>query len=508
MDGDPDAMSERAGRPGLPPGRRLAGYALAAVLAPLLTIVLASLGGQLTLTGEVLAFLVAVIAVALAGGVVPAVLEAVAGSLLVSFYFVPRVHAATIVGAGNAAVLGVFAVAVTVSLLVRDAPRRTRQAARASAECELLARAAASIVAGPQALTAVLDRAREASGMESVTLLERGPGVRNATGRAAGWTPVAVSGGPAIDRPDDAAVTVRATGSLCLALGGPARPAAGRRSLDAFAALAAAALRQQRLAASAEAARPAAEADRMRTVLLAAVSHDLRTPLAAAQAAVSCLRSRDIQLSAEDHDELLATAGESLDLLARLLASLLDVSRLQAGALPVFPRSANLREIIARSLSGIGPQARTVMVRIPPGLPPVMADPPIMERVIANVTANALRYSPAGSPPLLAASACGGTVVLRVVDHGPGVPEADRDRIFAAFQRLGDTGSTTGVGLGLTVSRGLTEAMHGTLEPHETPGGGLTMAISVPAAFRFAQPRLALRSGASGKGPNRRYAQS
>ena len=183
------------------------------------------------------------------------------------------------------------------------------------------------------------------------------------------------------------------------------------------------------------------------------------------------------------------------------------MSRLQAGALPVFPRSADLREIIARSLSGIGPQARTVMVRIPPGLPPVMADPPIMERVIANVTANALRYSPAGSPPLLAASACGGTVVLRVIDHGPGVPEADRDRIFAAFQRLGDTGSTTGVGLGLTVSRGLTEAMHGTLEPHETPGGGLTMAISVPAAFRFAQPRLALRSGASGKGPNRRYAQ-
>lgn len=195
MDGDPDAMSERAGGPGLPPGRRQAGYALAAVLAPLLTIVLASLGGQLTLTGDVLAFLVAVIAVALAGGAFPAVLEAVAGSLLVGVYFVRRVHAVTIAGAGNAAVLGVFAVAVTVSLLARDAARRTRQAARAAAECELLARAAASIAAGPQALTAVLDRAREASGMESVTLLERGPGVRNATGRAAGWTPVAVSGG-------------------------------------------------------------------------------------------------------------------------------------------------------------------------------------------------------------------------------------------------------------------------------------------------------------------------
>ena len=241
--------------------------------------------------------------------------------------------------------------------------------------------------------------------------------------------------------------------------------------------------------AESEAARPIADADRMRTALLAAVSHDLRTPLAAAKAAVSCLRSADIELTAEDHDELLTTADESLNQLTHLVASLLDVSRLQAGALPVFPRPANLEEIIERSLSGIGPQARAVMVRIPPDLPPVMADPPIMERVIANLTTNALRYSPSGSPPLLTASARGGRVILRVVDRGPGVPEADRDRIFLAFQRLGDTGSTIGVGLGLTVSRGLTDAMGGTLEPAETPGGGLTMAISVPAASGPTQPR-------------------
>jgi two-component system sensor histidine kinase KdpD len=217
-------------------------------------------------------------------------------------------------------------------------------------------------------------------------------------------------------------------------------------------------------------------------VLLAAVSHDLRTPLAAAKAAVSCLRAPGVQLTLEDHDELLSTADASLDQLTHLLASLLDVSRLQAGALLVFSRPAGLEEIIARSLDGIGPQARAVVVRIPPGVPPVMADPPILERVIANVTANALRFSPAGSPPLLTASAGGGRVILRVVDHGPGVPEADRDRMFEPFQRLDEAGTTTGVGLGLTVSRGLTEAMYGTLEPEETPGGGLTMAISVPAA--------------------------
>jgi two-component system sensor histidine kinase KdpD len=247
-------------------------------------------------------------------------------------------------------------------------------------------------------------------------------------------------------------------------------------------------------AGQAAAARAIVEADRMRTVLLATVSHDLRTPVAAAKAAVSCLRSDDIQLTAEDYGELLATADESLNQLTQLLTSLLDVSRLQAGALPVFPRPADLEEIIARCLSGIGPQARAVMVRLPSGLPHVMVDPPIMERVIANLTANALRYSPSGSPPLLTASARGGRVILRVVDHGPGVHEADRDRIFAAFQRLGDARSTTGVGLGLTVSRGLTEAMGGTLEPEETPRGGLTMAISVPAASR---PASAVRQTAT-----------
>jgi two-component system sensor histidine kinase KdpD len=120
------------------------------------------------------------------------------------------------------------------------------------------------------------------------------------------------------------------------------------------------------------------------------------------------------------------------------------------------------------------------MVRIPPGLPPVMADPAIMERVIANLTANALRYAPDGSSVLLTAGVCGDQVELRVGDHGPGVPEADRDRMFLPFQRLHDTSS--GLGLGLTVSRGLTEAMDGTLEPEGTPGGRLTMTMSVPAA--------------------------
>ena len=222
----------------------------------------------------------------------------------------------------------------------------------------------------------------------------------------------------------------------------------------------------------------------MRTALLRAVSHDLRSPLAAATAAVSGLRGPGMELTAADRDELLDTAGESLELLSRLAASLMDLTRLQAGARPVFPRPSDLGEIITYALAGLGLRARTVRVDLPPGLPAVMADPSLMERVIANLTSNALRYSPTGTPPLLTARARGGQVELRVADRGPGVLPADRDTMFAPFRRLGDPGPATGVGLGLAVARGLTEAMRGTLEPEETPGGGLTMTISVPAASR------------------------
>jgi two-component system sensor histidine kinase KdpD len=247
---------------------------------------------------------------------------------------------------------------------------------------------------------------------------------------------------------------------------------------------------QRARAAAAGATGPTAEAERMRAALLAAVSHDLRSPLAAAAAAVSCLRLPDLKLTAADQDELLATAEESLDLLSRLAATLLDVTRLQAGARSVFPRPADLEEIIACSLAGLGPSGRTVRVDLPPGLPKVVADPVVMERVIANLTANALRYSPAGLPPRLTASARSGWIELRVIDCGPGVPEADRETMFAPFQRLGDTDSTTGVGLGLAVSRGLTEAMRGTLQPAQTPGGGLTTTMSLPAAPRLTRADL------------------
>ncbi len=495
----------RVVRGGLNRQRQLAGYALAVALMPLITLVLANLRGTLNLTSEYIVFLAAVIAVALVGGFLPAVLAAVAGSLLLNYYFTPPIYKWTIAQTNNVVALIIFvAVGLVVSSVVDTAARRNKQAARSGAESELLATTAGSVLRGQQALPAVLDRVREAFGMDSVTLLElteHGPNSQQArlraaaagsanpspaaTSRQAGqWTVVGCSGDPAACRPEEADVEVPIGDDLVLALRGRTLPATDRRVLGAFAAYAAAALEQGRLTAAAEAARPIAEADRVRTALLAAVSHDLRTPLAAAKAAVTSLRSNDIEWDAEDHDELLATADESLDRLTHLVDNLLDMSRLQAGALAVFPRPADLSEIVARSLDDLGPAARTVTVNIPEDLPEVAVDPGILERVIANLIANALRYSPAGMPPALTASALHDRVELRVIDRGPGIPEANRDQMFVPFQRMGDTDNTTGVGLGLALSRGLTAAMSGTLEPDETPGGGLTMNVSLPAVPR------------------------
>jgi two-component system sensor histidine kinase KdpD len=184
----------------------------------------------------------------------------------------------------------------------------------------------------------------------------------------------------------------------------------------------------------------------------------------------------------EDTAELLATADETLDRLTHLVENLLDMSRLQAGALSLFPRPAGLDEVVARALDAIGPAGHAIRVDVPDTLPAVSADPAILERVVVNLAENALRYSPAGQPPLLAASSHGDRAELRVVDRGPGIPEEDRERMFVPFQRLGDTDNTTGVGLGLALSRGLTEAMNGALTMEDTPGGGLTMVVSLPVA--------------------------
>jgi two-component system sensor histidine kinase KdpD len=478
------------------------------VLLPLLTLVLVSVRGSLNLTSDVLLFLLAIVAVALVGGVWPAVAAAIAGSLLLNYLFAPPLHEFTIAERNNAfAIVAFITVALMVSAVVDLAARRTSQAARATAEAEALSTAAGDVLRGERALPALLDRVRETFGMTSATLLERdgnppaapagrGPAgrvsavpeaSRSAAGRA-GWTVVATSGTQPCARPEEGDTEVPID-DLVLVLRGRVLPAEDRRVLAAFAAQVVVALRQRRLADAAAEAGPLAEVDRTRTALLAAVSHDLRTPLASAKASVTALRSPGMQWKDSERAELLATADESLDQLTRLVNNLLDMSRLQAGALAVHPAQIGIDDVLPGVLGELGPASLPVQVRLPDDLPELYADPGLLERILANLIGNALRHSPADRPPLVSGSAFGDRVELRVVDRGPGVAESDWQRIFVPFQRLGDRDNTTGVGLGLALSRGLAEAMGGTLEPEHTPGGGLTMVLSLPARAVAARPR-------------------
>jgi two-component system sensor histidine kinase KdpD len=292
---------------------------------------------------------------------------------------------------------------------------------------------------------------------------------------------VASSGAEPRGRPADADVDVPVGEDLALVLRGRPLEAEDRRVLAAFGAQAAVVLRQRRLARAVAAAEPLAEVDRTRTALLAAVSHDLRSPLASAKAAVSALRSDGVPWREPERDELLATADESLDRLTRLVENLLDLSRLQAGALAVFPQPVGLEDVLPAVLRELGPAGAGVELTLEPDLPEVTADPGLLERILVNVASNALRHSPPGDPPRITGSAYLDRVEVRVIDFGPGVPEPDWDRIFVPFQRLGDRDTSVGVGLGLALSRGLAEAMGGSLEPENTPGGGLTMVLSLPA---------------------------
>ncbi|MFF1681081.1 ATP-binding protein [Streptomyces sp. NPDC058256] len=458
---------ERAGRGVLLPSRRrtlptarlIAGPVAGFVLPVLLTLLLDRARGTLNLTSEALLFLLTVVGVACIGGVASAVIASITASLLLNYWFIPPIGQFTLDDPNAMLALVVFAiVAATVAAVVDRSLRLSRRSARATAEAETMSSLAGTIVRGGATIPALLERTRETFGMDSAELVDEPPG-------------------------DDAVTAVPAGPGAFLVLRGRTLPSSERRVLAAFAAHVGAAVERARLAEAAAEVEPVKAADRMRTALLRAVGHDLRTPLAAGWAAVASLRSSDVEFSAEDRDELLATADESMARLNRLIENLLDLSRLQAGALTLNLRATALEEVLPAALA----DTPGIEVADLEEIPAVRADPPLLERVIANLVGNAARHSPAGRKVLLAASAHAGRVEVRVVDRGPGLPPTDRDRLFEPFQRLGDTDNTTGLGLGLALSRGLAEAMDGTLVPEDTPGGGLTMVLSLPFAERVEQ---------------------
>jgi two-component system, OmpR family, sensor histidine kinase KdpD len=459
---------------GLGRRRHLTGAIVALLGLPLLTLLLESTRDTFSLEGQVLLYLLAVVCIAVIGGMAVAVVSAVAAAFLINYYFVKPVHTLEVAQGEQALALGVFlVVAAVVSWAVEAAARRARAAEQARLEAETLSSLTNSDFERGDMLHQVLERARETFRMESVTLSVREhPSGAWIDADNAGWAP------PGEEAPLRFDVAIGT--ELRLIGRGPALFAEDQRILNAFAAAAQTAYEGHRLSERAGEARELAAADRQRTALLAAVGHDLRTPLAGIKASVSTLRQTDVRWSEQERSELLEAIEESADRLDAIIENLLDASRLEAGALTVQTVPVALDEVIGAALLAVPGAREAVAVDVPEDLPLVLADPGLLERVLANLLENALRHG-RGGPVEVSANAGGLAAHVKVVDHGPGVPQAQREQLFRPFQRLED-GPSQGAGLGLTVARGFVEAMDGVLIADGSEGGGLTMRLRLPLA--------------------------
>ncbi|UZG55261.1 sensor histidine kinase [Rhodococcus opacus] len=467
--------------------RRAAGFVIAVVGMPLLSVVLANLRGQLSLPSDILIFLIGVVGVALVGGLWPALVAALLGSALLNYYFTPPLYTFTIAEAQNALALLVYVlIAIAVSTVVDLAARRTREAAQASANAAVLANLSGSVLRGEKALPVILERLRETYALTTVTLLERPPDTPLTPGRQQEperWRVADTVGGEPCTSPDEGDMVVAVDDDLTLVLCGRTLPAADRQVLEAFAAQAAVALRQQRLKDEAEQVRPLAEADRMRTALLGAVGQDLRLRVAAADTAIERLRNTDANhYSKENGTELLDSAVLTLKRLDHLAATLLEMSRPRAGALGTVVEPVELGDVVPRAFDALGVGADGIRVDIPDEVPAVLADPGLLEHVIVDLITHALRRTPPGQDVRVTALTCSGTVELHIVDHGPNTPSDDqRDLMsFPSFQPVHNDDHR--VDLGLALSESLAVAMGGSITSEDTPGGGVTMIVTLPAA--------------------------
>ncbi|MEH3130053.1 MAG: sensor histidine kinase KdpD [Mycolicibacterium neoaurum] len=450
---------------------------LAAVVVPtaLAAVAVLWLDRYLGVSGESALFFVGVLAVALLGGVAPAALSAVLSGLLINYFLAEPRYTFTISEPDSAITIAVLLmVAVAVAALVDSAAKRAREARRASQEAELLAHFAGSVLRGADP-AALLERVREVYSQTSVSLLRERDGDTEV---------VACAGTDPCTDVDDADTAIEVgDDEFWLVLAGRRLPARDRRVLGAVAKQAAGLVRQRELISEAGRAEAVARADELRRSLLSAVSHDLRTPLAAAKASVSSLRSNDIDFSPEDTAELLATVEESVDQLTALVGNLLDSSRLAAGVVKPELRRVYLEEAVQRALLGISRSTKDSgwdRVKVDVGDAVALADAGLLERVLVNVIDNALRYG-GDHPVRVNAGRVGERVLITIADEGPGIPRGAEEQLFAPFQRLGDQDNTTGVGLGLSVASGFVTAMGGTISATDTPGGGLTVVIELAA---------------------------
>lgn len=478
-------LGDREGRtsPRLGWRRELPAFVLALGLPPLLQFLLELLPHD-QLSTDMLVHLTGIVGVALLGGLWPAVLAAVVAGLIVNYFSVRPIGSLSVIDPENVLALLIFVVvAVAVSLVVDRSAKLSREAHLAGAEAAVLSDLSRRALAEGNSIPAFLDKVREHFQVQGAGLWVRG---ETCPGETVTWELQEFSGEPRPVDLTDADIVEQLDRDRRLTLTGKELTQDERRLLTAFGAHLLAMVQREELTASQRENLRLAEGNIMRTSILRAVSHDLRTPLAGIKLAASSLRDKTITLGLEEQEELLDTVESGADRLAHLISNLLDMSRITADSVAPLIRPVYWADVVGEALRGTDSQRLRVL--LPDNMPPVDADPGMLERVIANLVENALKYAP--DSDVVISGAVGGTgnarigdvpaSELTVVDHGSGIPADKVLAMFQPFQRADDTTPGTGIGLGLAVAKGFTEAMGGVLLAEPTPGGGLTMVVRLP----------------------------
>jgi two-component system, OmpR family, sensor histidine kinase KdpD len=446
---------------------------MVAVGLPLLIALIRPFQDRIAVATSMLVMLVFVLAVSTVGGRRISIVAAFAAAIAENWFFVDPVGTLTIKEDQNVVALLVFVlVAVTVGTLVERAAQRTIEAGRARAEAEALARSSVTLASDPDAIHGLVEQIRMVFGLDGAAVLAGKPGA---------WITLAESGNKVPTRPEDGEAfrvdSSTDTPDHVLVVVGGNLSSDDRRVIEVLATQLTVGIESRRLGDEADAVHALTQVDAVRTALLRAVSHDLRSPLASIKTYVSGLLATDVSWSAEQVRETLSAIDGETDRLNRVVGNLLDASRLDAGMTAVSLCATDVHEVIAAAAQSFG---TAVQLRVDESIGRAVADPALLERSIANVIGNAARFQPRDMPVLVDAAQFHDEIQVRVIDRGPGIPESDRAEVVKPFQRLGDHSATEGVGLGLAIASGFVDAMNGTFGFEDTPGGGLTVVIALP----------------------------
>ena len=457
--------------------RRAVAWSLAIVGIPAIALALAPFRTSFGLPGALLFLLLGAVIVTLFGGIAPAIAALALGAALGDFFFTVPYHSFRMARVADVLAVVVFlAVGGIVSVVVDRLARRGMQINRSRVEAEALARLAGGrVLAAGEGLPDLVAELRRTFALDAVAVLERA---------GDGWRPIAVAGNAAPETPEAAGFSVELEAGTVLVMSGSVLDADDSRLLHAFVAQLRMVQERAVLEARAASATEREQVEDLRTALLTAAVHDLRSPVGSIRTAVSSLLADRSAWSRPELEQFAETVDEESIRLTQLGRNLLDVCRLQNGSFELELAPLVVAEVLREAVGSLGPVSAGVVIDVEPALR-VEADRKLLRRVFANVIENAVAWSPAGTLVRVNAGIAGDHVEVRVIDRGPGIPPSRREAVFLPFERPGETGVADGdadladIGLGLAVARGLVEAIGGSIAIEDTPGGGATVVCSL-----------------------------